>query len=196
MPDGTRAAILSAADSLFREHGFKATTIEDIADRAGIGKGTVYLYFSSKFDISLGWFREMHDAVLEQLEKLAAADGTFTANLTQFLITRMTVKRTNYLQIADSVGEILEFSDGALLDRREVFVERERGILAAWLQRNGASQEQANSLASSALLAMDALQPHILSLSRLMDAEDYATRAESLATLVARGVAASLEVPN
>jgi AcrR family transcriptional regulator len=40
--------ILDAALSLWAEQGFAATRLEDVAARAGIVKGTIYLYFSSK----------------------------------------------------------------------------------------------------------------------------------------------------
>jgi len=40
--------VLDAAVQLFAERGFAATTVEQIAKRAGLSKGTVYLYFPSK----------------------------------------------------------------------------------------------------------------------------------------------------
>lgn len=40
--------VLDAALELFTEKGFAATRVEDVATRAGISKGTVYLYFASK----------------------------------------------------------------------------------------------------------------------------------------------------
>jgi AcrR family transcriptional regulator len=40
--------ILAAARDVFAEHGFAAAPVEEIARRAGIAKGTVYLYFPSK----------------------------------------------------------------------------------------------------------------------------------------------------
>lgn len=40
--------VLDAALALFIEKGFAATRVEDIAKRAGLSKGTVYLYFASK----------------------------------------------------------------------------------------------------------------------------------------------------
>lgn len=43
-----RSLILRAAFSLFAEKGFHHTTVEEIASLAGVGKGTVYEYFSSK----------------------------------------------------------------------------------------------------------------------------------------------------
>jgi AcrR family transcriptional regulator len=49
----TRQAILEAARSRFLHYGYKKTTIDEIAADAGVGKGTVYLYFGGKEDILL-----------------------------------------------------------------------------------------------------------------------------------------------
>ncbi|THF93324.1 MAG: helix-turn-helix transcriptional regulator [Sulfitobacter sp. SK025] len=43
--------ILSAAVELFRDRGFEATRLEDVADKAGVSKATIYLYFESKEDL-------------------------------------------------------------------------------------------------------------------------------------------------
>lgn len=43
--------ILDAAKVLFSRYGLKKTSIEEIALKAGLGKGTVYLYFKSKDEI-------------------------------------------------------------------------------------------------------------------------------------------------
>lgn len=43
--------ILNSAFKLFLEKGINATSIQDIADDAGIGKGTFYLYFKDKYDL-------------------------------------------------------------------------------------------------------------------------------------------------
>ncbi|WP_322819555.1 TetR/AcrR family transcriptional regulator [Tepidiforma sp.] len=44
----TRAAILQAASTLFHQHGFEDTSIQQIAERADTGVGTLYGYFPSK----------------------------------------------------------------------------------------------------------------------------------------------------
>lgn len=51
--------VLDAALSLFIENGYAATRVEDIAQRAGLSKGAVYLYFRSK------------DAIIEALVRRA-----------------------------------------------------------------------------------------------------------------------------
>src|SRR5690606_21345086 len=49
--------VLDAALELFMEKGFAATRVEDIARRAGLSKGTVYLYFPSKEAVLEGLVR-------------------------------------------------------------------------------------------------------------------------------------------
>jgi AcrR family transcriptional regulator len=46
-----RDQILSAAHGVFASRGFKTSTVGDIAEAAGIAKGTLYLYFKSKDEI-------------------------------------------------------------------------------------------------------------------------------------------------
>jgi AcrR family transcriptional regulator len=48
---GKRQAILDQAIRTFAELGFRGTDVQVIADRAGVGKGTVYRYFRSKQDL-------------------------------------------------------------------------------------------------------------------------------------------------
>ncbi len=48
---GKRLAILEQAIGAFAELGFRGTDVQMIADRAGVGKGTIYRYFHSKEDL-------------------------------------------------------------------------------------------------------------------------------------------------
>jgi TetR/AcrR family transcriptional regulator, transcriptional repressor for nem operon len=50
-PGARRQAILDAAASLLVANGLAATSVEAVAQRAGIAKGTVYLYFTSRSDL-------------------------------------------------------------------------------------------------------------------------------------------------
>jgi AcrR family transcriptional regulator len=47
----TRQQILAAAATLFREQGYKATTLRDIAKQLGMGAGSLYYHFASKDEI-------------------------------------------------------------------------------------------------------------------------------------------------
>lgn len=50
---GREQEILDAATSLFAEHGYADTDTQMLADRLGVGKGTLYRYFPSKQDLFL-----------------------------------------------------------------------------------------------------------------------------------------------
>lgn len=58
--------ILAAAESLFHEHGFAATTTREIAQRAEIATGTLFLYAKNKEDLLLLIWRDRIEAVVEQ----------------------------------------------------------------------------------------------------------------------------------
>lgn len=62
--------ILDAALTLFVEKGFAATKMEDIARKAGVTKGTPYLYFPNKEDIFKAVVREAMLPNLEHAEQL------------------------------------------------------------------------------------------------------------------------------
>lgn len=60
--------LLSAALELFVEHGFAATRMDDVAKRAGVAKGTLYLYFSSKNELFKAVVRENTLPILGDIE--------------------------------------------------------------------------------------------------------------------------------
>ncbi|WP_181409820.1 TetR/AcrR family transcriptional regulator [Martelella alba] len=65
-PEERRRIILDAALTVFAEKGFANARIEDIARLAGIGKGTVYLYFSDKQALFMGLISAMMTPMLDR----------------------------------------------------------------------------------------------------------------------------------
>jgi len=63
--------IISAALEVFSDRGFAATKLEDVARRAGVTKGTIYLYFENKEALFRALVRETIVPVIEQGEALA-----------------------------------------------------------------------------------------------------------------------------
>jgi AcrR family transcriptional regulator len=61
-----RARLVAAARTLFARKGFASTTTAEIAARAEVGAGTLFLYFASKDDLLVEIFRAEMDAVLER----------------------------------------------------------------------------------------------------------------------------------
>ncbi|MEC4018931.1 TetR/AcrR family transcriptional regulator [Streptomyces sp. H27-D2] len=74
----TRQKLYEAAVILIAEQGFSATTVEEIAERAGVAKGTVYYNFASKSELFEELLRhgiELLTAALRQSAEQVAAEG-------------------------------------------------------------------------------------------------------------------------
>jgi AcrR family transcriptional regulator len=66
------AELLEAALDVFFEKGFAAARLEDIAARAGVSKGTIYLYYASKEDVFEALVRSIPLPNVEHLREVAA----------------------------------------------------------------------------------------------------------------------------
>ena len=86
--DRRRDEILDAASTLFAQRGYSETTTDMLADKLGVGKGTIYRYFPTKRDLFLGAVDRLmrrlldtiHDAVEaieDPLDKIAHAIRTY-----------------------------------------------------------------------------------------------------------------------
>ena len=79
----TRLAILRCAAEIFSEREFHEVLTDDIAQRLGIGKGTIYRYFGSKEELYLAAIGEglngLHAAITAVLEQDAPLDTTIEA---------------------------------------------------------------------------------------------------------------------
>src|ERR1700712_3913263 len=75
--DARPQELLAAALDLFVERGFAATRLDDVARRAGVSKGTLYLYFDSKEDLFKAVIREGYvSRITEFAERMKDFQGT------------------------------------------------------------------------------------------------------------------------
>jgi len=70
--DAKRARILDAALQLFRDQGFEATTMREIAESAGVATGAAYYYFDSKDAIVLAFYDQAQKEMSGSLEEVLA----------------------------------------------------------------------------------------------------------------------------
>jgi AcrR family transcriptional regulator len=84
--DARPAEIIAAAVESFAERGFAATRLDDIAARAGVTRGTLYLYFSSKEELFKAVVRQLIVPILATREEMIAASTEPTADLLRKLI--------------------------------------------------------------------------------------------------------------
>lgn len=65
--DESRSKILEAAMEQFSKHGFEASSMKQVAEKAGVSKGLLYNYFSSKKAMLLALFQ----ASMEEMDRIA-----------------------------------------------------------------------------------------------------------------------------
>jgi AcrR family transcriptional regulator len=69
----TTAAILEAASRLFGQRGFAGTTMDDIAEAAGVAKGAVYHHFKTKEAVFEAVFDQVSAELVEEVDRAARA---------------------------------------------------------------------------------------------------------------------------
>src|SRR6185503_8339659 len=84
-----REAILDATDRFLSRFGYKKMTIDDLAQEVGIGKGSVYLHFSSKEDIALSHIDRIIDRLKKNLSAIASRPIPADERLKLMLVERV-----------------------------------------------------------------------------------------------------------
>jgi AcrR family transcriptional regulator len=81
-----RDEILKAATVLFATRGYRAVTIDDIAESIGFTKSAMYYYFENKYEILSTIFRDSLAHYLKQARGIAAQDEGPTENLRNLIL--------------------------------------------------------------------------------------------------------------
>ena len=80
-----RPRLVDAACAVFAEKGYASTRVADIAERAGVGKGTVYEYFSSKEELLFAVFELINAEISLRMDAALAAGGSAEEQLHNLL---------------------------------------------------------------------------------------------------------------
>lgn len=140
--------ILNGALKEFRERGFTAARIEDIAKHAGLSKGTVYLYFSSKEDMLKALVKRSVIPIANALKNIAdhicdnCSDETASDLLRRMLMIvgdRIKDARTGSIPLL-IIGEAGNFPELAAFYRSKV-IDVTMGAIGAVIKRGITSGE-------------------------------------------------------
>jgi AcrR family transcriptional regulator len=133
--------IIAAARKLFIEKGFNATTIQDIADEADVGLGTLYLYAKSKEDLLVLVFKEYiiqmietsyasvpaGEPLLDQL--MAFFEGHIQYHKSDIVMSRTVLKELSFShtpQRKEDIDEIMSSTFSRLGDIVEKAIKEKR----------------------------------------------------------------------
>ncbi len=187
-----RETILEAAQRLFQRYGYKKTNVEDIAQEAGICRGTVYLYFKSKEEIALSWLERNNRRLRAELERIAGLEETPTGKLRQMLLARVLIRFDFAQPYTQSLDDLLAALRAPLLVHRERNHAEEARIIARVLEEGAALGEFVfnNALSTAALLvlATNSLLPYSLSTRQLGERAEIEAKARGLIYLLLEGL--------
>jgi AcrR family transcriptional regulator len=145
-PEGRREAIMQAGLAVFAAEGYASTKLDDVAEKAGVAKGTIYLHFHDKQDLFEQIVRDAVSPVIARLENIAQApnlptESVFKALFDLFRTEVLETKRKHILRLVMSEGP--HFPAIGEFYYREV-VSRGLKHIGELLRRAGAMGELAN----------------------------------------------------
>jgi TetR/AcrR family transcriptional regulator, cholesterol catabolism regulator len=128
--DGIAAAparegqVRAAALRLFKEKGYHATSMRDIADAVGINKGSLYSYIKSKEDLLVPVFDQAQGMLTSQIEEIAAdTEASPTERLKRALHAHVTAVAENLDVLTVYLSEWRQLAAESLATNRN---QRER----------------------------------------------------------------------
>jgi AcrR family transcriptional regulator len=138
-----REAILMAALDEFSARGYEASRLDDVAKRAGVAKGTIYLYFHDKENLFQELVRSMLTPLVGSIEAVGAADVPFSTVADQivdlFVREIYETRRKDVIRLMIAEGrrfpELAEFYYRTVLSR---VIAAMRALLARAVARNEA----------------------------------------------------------
>ena len=190
--EAVKDAILDATDRLLARYGYRKMTVEDISVEAGIGKGTVYLHFSSKEEVVLSHIDRIVDRLKDRLREIAGSDAPAAERLRQMLLTRVLFRFDSIQHYTQSLNDLLAALRPGLLRRRAQYFDAEAQIFADVLTEGNQSGELSfadeHATAHALLQATNGLLPYSLSTTELGERDEVEQRAADVANLMLRGL--------
>ena len=190
--EAVKDAILDSTDRLLARFGYRKMTVEDIAAEAGIGKGSIYLHFSSKEEVVLSHIDRIVDRLRERLKEIARSDATAAERLRLMLLTRVLFRFDSIQHYTQSLNDLLSGLRSSLLARRAQYFESEAQIFAEVLTAGRAAGEfsfdDELATAHALLQATNGLLPYSLSTTELGAREEVEQRTADVANVMLRGV--------
>lgn len=190
MREATRRKILREAAREFARLGFDQANINLIAEQAGIGKGTIYLYFENKRELFLAMLRTIAQTQLGTVRAALAEAGTLEQRLARLFLA--------FARLAEEDSDSFSVYMSALYGVNRAFQAEATRLLRDYLavislvleqgQANG--EIQSDDIEASSLLVLSLTESYILS-ARVLDwpETEITNRAESIAHTIIQGLA-------
>jgi AcrR family transcriptional regulator len=154
-----RSAIAVAALEKFAEQGFEATTVDQIAEAAGVGRRTFFRYFRSKEDVVFPGHDERLAEVVELLEAASAdAEPLLVLGEAAEFVLGMYLEEP---EVSRKRSELTR-QVSSLRDKEIASIDRYQRVFARYLRARFADQPDGELHAAVAAAAVVAAHNHVL----------------------------------
>lgn len=188
----TRESILDAASELFGEVGYHRMTIDEVAKRANLGKGTIYLYFESKQELVLSILCRLNQKVRDQHRATLRSRGNPEDRLRKMLMERIMLRFDLLKDYHAALDQMYACMRPLLLERRRQYMEGEAldfiEILVEGRTLGVFECEDPATTANALLVATSSLLPYSLSPIELGSRKELEERALFLSNLLLRAL--------
>lgn len=189
MREATRQRIMRVAAGEFARLGFDQANINVIAEQAGIGKGTIYLYFENKRDLFLEMLRFIAQAQLPVIRAALAPEGTIRQRLERLFRA--------FAHLAEEESDYFNVYMGALYGVSRAFQAEATKLLRDYLavialmleQSQTRGEIRSQNIDASALMVWSLTKSYVLSARVLGQSErQIVQQAGPVADLILRGI--------
>src|SRR5688572_10215167 len=189
---GTADRVLDATERLLARFGYDKTTVDDIAEEAGVSKRTIYLHFPGKEAVALASIDRVVGRVTDRLREIAAGNDPPADRVRDMLVARILGRFDSVRSYFQSLEDMFRSLRPAYLARRQRYFDAEAEVLAAVLDEGRREKvfAVADPLATAhdLLVATNSLLPYSLSPAEFGRRGEVADRAERIATLLLDGL--------
>jgi AcrR family transcriptional regulator len=137
----TRLAIAEAAQRLFRERGFDAVTVAEVAREADVSEGTVFNYFPTKEDLFYGQMEVFEASLVEAVRERAPGESVVAAFRGFVLAGTVRLAAVEVADVISTAARIVNASPALQAREREIVDEYTRSLAELVAQETGAGPE-------------------------------------------------------
>ncbi|GER84031.1 TetR family transcriptional regulator [Thermogemmatispora aurantia] len=190
--EATRQRILRVAASEFARLGFEQTNINLIAEQAGIGKGTIYLYFENKRALFLEMLRFIAQAHLREIRAALVTGDSLRQRLEALFLA--------FVRLAEQESDSFHVFMSALYGVNRIFQQEAAALLREYVaaiahllaEGRACGAMKVPELEASALMVLSVTESYVLAARVLgYPASVLASQAGAVADFVLHGLGTS-----
>jgi AcrR family transcriptional regulator len=189
MREATRRRIIHEAAGEFARLGFDQANINTIAELAGIGKGTIYLYFENKRELFLAMLRHIAQAHIASIRAALAPEGSLQHRLERLFCA--------FVHLAEQESDSFNVYMSALYGVNRAFQTEATKLLRDYVaiisllleQSQARGEISCQDIEATALMVLSLTESYVLSARVLGSSEQaLAQKASTVAQLILRGI--------